>query len=114
MSGLAPYNRTRRRARRRHGGRNAGFAYPLFVAGCALLAGLAVAHPDKLPSPVQRLVAASHSLGREHTPPLDAYYPDCDAARSAGVAPLYMGEAGYRPELDGDSDGIACEPYRGM
>ncbi|MXP11115.1 excalibur calcium-binding domain-containing protein [Pseudoblastomonas halimionae] len=26
---------------------------------------------------------------------------------------LYRGELGYRPRLDGDNDGIACEPYRG-
>jgi hypothetical protein len=23
------------------------------------------------------------------------------------------GEPGYRPEMDGDGDGIACEPWRG-
>src|ERR1043165_9203986 len=38
------------------------------------------------------------------------YYPNCDAARNAGVAPIRIGEPGYRPELDADSDGIACEP----
>ncbi|MFA5966595.1 MAG: excalibur calcium-binding domain-containing protein [Sphingomonas sp.] len=26
---------------------------------------------------------------------------------------MYAGEPGYREGLDGDSDGIACEPYRG-
>jgi endonuclease YncB( thermonuclease family) len=41
------------------------------------------------------------------------YYRNCDAARAAGAAPLYRGQPGYRPEMDGDSDGIACEPYRG-
>jgi hypothetical protein len=39
------------------------------------------------------------------------YYPNCAAARTAGAAPMYAGEPGYRPELDADSDGIACEPY---
>ncbi|WP_231382005.1 excalibur calcium-binding domain-containing protein [Actinomyces johnsonii] len=38
-----------------------------------------------------------------------AYYPNCKAARDAGAAPLYRGEPGYRPELDRDKDGIACE-----
>jgi uncharacterized membrane protein YsdA (DUF1294 family) len=42
-----------------------------------------------------------------------AYYPNCSAARSAAAAPLYRGDPGYRPELDRDNDGIACEPYRG-
>lgn len=38
-----------------------------------------------------------------------AYYPNCDAARAAGVAPLYRGEPGYSTSLDRDGDGIACE-----
>ncbi|QDZ06429.1 excalibur calcium-binding domain-containing protein [Sphingomonas panacisoli] len=40
------------------------------------------------------------------------YYAGCDEARRAGAAPIYKGEPGYRPEMDGDNDGIACEPYR--
>jgi uncharacterized membrane protein YfcA len=42
-----------------------------------------------------------------------AYYRHCDAARAAGAAPLRRGEAGYRPALDRDGDGVACEPYFG-
>ena len=37
------------------------------------------------------------------------YYKNCDAVRAAGKAPLYRGQPGYRPELDRDNDGIACE-----
>jgi Excalibur calcium-binding domain/Protein of unknown function (DUF1524) len=37
------------------------------------------------------------------------YYPDCAAARRASAAPLYAGQPGYRPGLDRDGDGIACE-----
>ena len=40
------------------------------------------------------------------------YYPGCNAARAAGAAPIYRGQPGYREEMDGDSDGIACEPHR--
>lgn len=39
-----------------------------------------------------------------------AYYSNCKAARDAGAAPIYRGQPGYRPELDRDKDGIACEP----
>lgn len=39
----------------------------------------------------------------------DVYYPNCTAARNAGAAPLYSGQPGYRPALDRDSDGVACE-----
>lgn len=37
------------------------------------------------------------------------YYRNCSAARAAGAAPIYYGEPGYRPALDRDSDGVACE-----
>lgn len=40
------------------------------------------------------------------------YYARCDDARAAGVAPIYRGQPGYREGMDGDNDGIACEPYR--
>lgn len=36
-------------------------------------------------------------------------YPNCAAARAAGVAPLHVGEPGYSTDLDGDGDGKACE-----
>ena len=40
------------------------------------------------------------------------YYSGCNEARAAGAAPIYRGQPGYRPEMDGDDDGIACEPHR--
>lgn len=43
----------------------------------------------------------------------DVFYLGCREVRAAGAAPLYRGQPGYRPEMDGDGDGIACEPYRG-
>lgn len=39
-------------------------------------------------------------------------FSSCDAARTAGRAPLRQGEPGYSPRLDRDGDGIACEPWR--
>ena len=41
--------------------------------------------------------------------PSSAYYRNCAAARAAGAAPLHVGEPGYRSDLDGDGDGVACE-----
>lgn len=52
------------------------------------------------------LAAQSRSVGKS------VYYPSCAAARAAGAAPITIGHPGYRPELDADNDGIACEPYR--
>jgi endonuclease YncB( thermonuclease family) len=37
------------------------------------------------------------------------YFGSCAEARAAGVAPLREGDDGYRPGLDGDRDGVACE-----
>ncbi|CAN7622599.1 excalibur calcium-binding domain-containing protein [Phenylobacterium sp. LjRoot219] len=42
-----------------------------------------------------------------------AKFYSCRDARAAGAAPMHRGEPGYNPNLDGDADGIACEPYRG-
>ena len=40
------------------------------------------------------------------------YYRGCNEVRAQGRAPLYAGEPGYRVEMDGDGDGVACEPIR--
>ncbi len=39
----------------------------------------------------------------------EVYYANCTEAREAGAAPIMRGEPGYRPALDRDNDGIACE-----
>lgn len=39
-------------------------------------------------------------------------YSGCNEVRALGKAPIYAGQPGYRPEMDGDADGIACEPIR--
>lgn len=39
-------------------------------------------------------------------------YRNCAEARRAGAAPLLRGTPGYGPHMDGDGDGIACEPFR--
>ncbi len=49
------------------------------------------------------------------TEPLEAagraagYYKNCAEAREAGVAPLRLGQPGYRVGLDRNRDGVACE-----
>ena len=39
-------------------------------------------------------------------------YSGCYEVRAAGKGPLYAGQPGYREDMDGDGDGIACEPHR--
>jgi hypothetical protein len=67
---------------------------------------LPVAPPAAPPAAVAPLPADT-SPGSSTGP--SAYYPNCAAARAAGVAPLHRGEPGYRSGLDRDGDGIACE-----
>jgi hypothetical protein len=103
----------RRRASQRGGRRPAGrpLTFPVKVAlASAATFGVAFFYdeaPDVAIDPIDQV----RSLGREQAPPAGAYYPGCAAARAAGVAPIYEGEPGYREEMDGDGDGIACEPY---
>jgi len=37
------------------------------------------------------------------------YFANCTAARAAGRRNIRRGEPGYRPALDRDNDGVACE-----
>jgi hypothetical protein len=91
-----------------------------FLAGAALAGGivgvgsLAVSEGGlSMVAGTLKSAAVSAGFVRANTPQPGAYYRNCDAARAAGVAPLYIGEPGYRSNMDGDGDGIACEPYRG-
>lgn len=58
-------------------------------------------------------VSRPSALAQSSTAMTGAYYRYCDQAGAAGVAPLYRGMPGYRPELDRDGDGVACELYYG-
>lgn len=42
--------------------------------------------------------------------PKPVFYATCEDAWRAGAAPLHWGQPGYRVELDGNRNGIACEP----
>ena len=39
-------------------------------------------------------------------------YAGCNEVRAAGKAPLLAGQPGYREDMDGDGDGIACEAHQ--
>ena len=42
----------------------------------------------------------------------NVHYSGCNEVRALGRAPLYADQPGYREDMDGDLDGIACEPHR--
>ncbi|MFD0705028.1 excalibur calcium-binding domain-containing protein [Alloscardovia venturai] len=53
--------------------------------------------------------AAAAAAAAAQNSQTNVYYPNCAAVRSAGKAPLYQNEPGYRARLDRDHDGVACE-----
>jgi len=55
-----------------------------------------------------QLNVANAAIESETTAP--AVEESCSEAWAAGKAPIYENEPGYRSGLDGNSDGIACEP----
>jgi len=57
-------------------------------------------------------IAVQAGIMREREPQSGDFWSGCDDARAAGTAPIYSAEPGYRKEMDGDGDGVACEPYR--
>lgn len=76
------------------------------------------ASPTPSPSPSTTPTPSPEPTTAEPTPeptaqpepaPQQAYYSSCREAKAAGAAPLYRGDPGYRPGLDRDSDGVACE-----
>lgn len=73
----------------------------LFIVG-AIAVGIAGA-PAAQAAPPTTTTSPSPTTGGS------AYYPNCRAACAAGVAPIYRGQPGYRPGLDRDNDGVACE-----
>ncbi|GGY99258.1 excalibur calcium-binding domain-containing protein [Novosphingobium colocasiae] len=91
-----------------------------FILGAAIAGGIAgvasvALSEDNTAEMSNSMPSAAFAAGvtRANQPPPGAFYRNCEAARAAGVAPLYAGEPGYRGGMDADGDGIACEPYRG-
>ena len=56
------------------------------------------------PTTADRSARASHQGG--------IYFRSCNEAARAGYSQMLYGTPGYREGLDGDHDGVACEPYR--
>ncbi|SUE30247.1 calcium-binding protein [Nocardia farcinica] len=85
------------------------------VAGLSLLAapaGQAAAVPTGSAgtgsSAIDTGLIMTGSAGLSQTGSAGGAFPNCDAARAAGRAPIFRGEPGYGPHLDPDGDGFAC------
>lgn len=80
--------------------------FQLVATGCGLPSD---AKPIRRPSPLPRSRPADRPAPSVST---GWSYRNCAEARRAGAAPLRRGTPGYGPHMDGDGDGIACEPVR--
>lgn len=78
-----------------------GILFALVMAGWIGWTAVPFLNPNATQTPEQ-IAAIERSV----------YYQGCDDARAAGAAPIHRGQPGYRDGMDGDGDGIACEPYR--
>ena len=79
------------------------------LAGCPDQA--APTNQEPPPPPSQAATPAPVPAAPAPAPPApaEAYFANCAAARAAGAAPLRAGQPGYREQMDGDRDGVACE-----
>jgi len=66
---------------------------------------------ESQPAPPAAVSPAPAAPAAPAAPPASTavYYANCAAARAAGAAPLRTGQPGYRQQMDGDRDGVACE-----
>ncbi|GLW68490.1 hypothetical protein Kpho02_07890 [Kitasatospora phosalacinea] len=66
----------------------------------------AVVSPPAVVTPTTETAAPESAASSASARP---YYGNCAEAKAAGAAPLHAGQPGYRPGLDRDGDGVACE-----
>ena len=89
------------------------FGLAVIVGAVAGVGSGALGRADMGVTTILKGLAVSAGIMRARAPAEGDYWSGCDEARIAGSAPIYMEEPGYREGLDGDNDGVACEPYRG-
>ena len=81
------------------------------VAAALIAGGYHFSTPEQRAGAAAMLetVAEITRLPRDRAPQAGDHWGGCNDARDAGTAPIYRGESGYRSNMDGDNDGIACE-----
>ena len=73
------------------------------------------ASPEERPAVLDKEWTQEANDGPEASsaaPDQSVTYSGCNEVRAAGRAPLYAGQPGYSEKMDGDGDGVACEPHR--
>lgn len=85
---------------------------PALIGGLLGLGGFVLVAASTTPASTAPDVPLAALAGPKPTA-LTHPFRNCAAARAAGAAPVFRGTPGYGPWLDGDDDGIGCEPYYG-
>lgn len=86
------------------------FAFSLLVLTVAATAFLLAFYPGSLRA-IAGAVAAPVAKAAESRM-TDQHFSGCNEARAAGREDIPSWDPSYRTEMDGDGDGLACEPYR--
>jgi hypothetical protein len=87
-----------------------GLAQTLIVLVMAMAAVYAVAG---IPWPISAAESPLAFAGAGAAPAVDHHFRGCNDARAVGMTNIPRGHPSYREYMDGDGDGLACEPYRG-
>lgn len=95
-----------RRGKRRRPRKETTFETAIRYGAIAVACGLGVAFGATEWDNANKRQAVLDALPPGYT------FSGCDEVRAAGLAPLYSDEPGFTDRLDGDGDGIGCEPYR--
>ena len=90
-----------------------GYAWSAFTAPPPHAAKPPKATFGDIPESPEALPTVEDKQWSEEANEQGVYYAGCNEVRAAGKAPLYAGQPGYREGMDGDLDGIACEPHPG-
>jgi hypothetical protein len=80
----------------------------ILLAAAIAVAGV-VAARCQAPEKAVALVLASNPAAGVQT---DQHFSGCDEARAAGRRNIPSSDPSYRPWMDGDDDGVACEDRR--
>jgi hypothetical protein len=62
-------------------------------------------------APTEPTVPTTIELGEVDPDEEEVFYATCADAEADAMTPLFEGDPGYRPELDPDGDGIACDDF---
>lgn len=78
-----------------------------FVPPAPVPATLPAAAP--VPAPARVVPAPAPARVQAQAPAPARQVKNCTEARQLGIAPIFRGDVNYRPALDRDNDGVACE-----